>query len=169
MAQPHILKNFNAFVKGVGYAGIADEAKVPDLAIKTEDYRGAGMGGDMEIDQGMDKMDMEVTMSGREPGVLEYFGLANGASAGIRLVGAEQAPDGSVRKCEYEGEGILKKVDGPTLKAGAKGPVKFTLNCRHYKETIDGKVIVEIDIIAGTRKINGVDQNAAINQAIGQA
>ena len=40
---PKILKNFNVFVDGRGYAGRVDEITLPKLTIKTEEYQGAGM------------------------------------------------------------------------------------------------------------------------------
>ena len=36
---PKILKNFNVFVDGRGYAGKIDEITLPKLTIKTEEYR----------------------------------------------------------------------------------------------------------------------------------
>jgi len=41
---PKILKNFNVFVDGRGYAGKIDEITLPKLTIKTEEYRAGGMG-----------------------------------------------------------------------------------------------------------------------------
>ncbi len=40
---PKILKNFNAFVDGRGYAGRIDEISLPKLSIKTEEHRAGGM------------------------------------------------------------------------------------------------------------------------------
>ena len=38
---PKILKNFNAFVDGRGYAGRIDEISLPKLLIKTEEHYGS--------------------------------------------------------------------------------------------------------------------------------
>ena len=38
---PRILKNFNLFVDGRGYAGRVDEITLPKLTIKTEEFQGA--------------------------------------------------------------------------------------------------------------------------------
>ncbi len=47
---PKILKNFNVFVDGRGYAGRIDEISLPKLAIKTEEYRAGGMDIPVSID-----------------------------------------------------------------------------------------------------------------------
>ena len=45
---PKILKNFNVFVDGLGYAGRVEEITLPKLTIKTEEYQGAGMSAPVE-------------------------------------------------------------------------------------------------------------------------
>lgn len=46
-----ILKNFNAFVDGRGYAGRIDEISLPKLSIKTEEHRAGGMDIPVAIDR----------------------------------------------------------------------------------------------------------------------
>ena len=60
---PKILKNFNAFVDGRGYAGRIDEISLPKLSIKTEEHRAGGMDIPVAIDMGMEKLEAELTFS----------------------------------------------------------------------------------------------------------
>ena len=60
---PKILKNFNLFVDGRGYAGRVDEITLPKLTIKTEEFQGAGMSAPVEIDLGMEKLEMDMRFS----------------------------------------------------------------------------------------------------------
>ena len=52
-----ILKNFNLFVDGRGYAGKAEEVTPPKLTIKTEEFRGGGMDVPAAVDMGMEKLE----------------------------------------------------------------------------------------------------------------
>ncbi|MBH0619655.1 phage major tail tube protein, partial [Salmonella enterica] len=36
---PRVLKNFNVFVEGIGYAGRAKECEPPEVEVSTDDYR----------------------------------------------------------------------------------------------------------------------------------
>ncbi len=54
---PKILRNFNVFVDGRGYAGKIEEITLPKLTIKTEEYRAGGMDIPISIDMGMEKLE----------------------------------------------------------------------------------------------------------------
>jgi UDP-N-acetylmuramoyl-L-alanyl-D-glutamate--2,6-diaminopimelate ligase len=60
---PKILKNFNVFVDGRGYAGKIDEITLPKLTIKTEEYRAGGMDIPVSIDMGMEKLEADTPYS----------------------------------------------------------------------------------------------------------
>ena len=54
-----ILKNFNLFVDGRGYAGRAEEVTPPKLTIKTEEIRNGGMDAPISVDLGMEKLECQ--------------------------------------------------------------------------------------------------------------
>lgn len=54
MAARDILKNFNLFVDGRGYAGNVSEYTPPNLAVQTEDHRAGGMDAPIALDMGME-------------------------------------------------------------------------------------------------------------------
>jgi Phage tail tube protein FII len=60
---PKILRNFNVFVDGRGYAGKIDEITLPKLTIKTDEYRAGGMDIPINIDMGMEKLEADFTFS----------------------------------------------------------------------------------------------------------
>ena len=75
MAIPRMLRNFNAFVDGISYFGLATEAKLPQLKIMTEAHRGAGMDGPVGIDMGVEGMTSEITFGEWSPELLKKPGL----------------------------------------------------------------------------------------------
>ncbi|WP_421021521.1 phage major tail tube protein, partial [Klebsiella pneumoniae] len=61
---PAVLKNYNVFVDGDSYAGTAKTIELPEIVKKTEEYRGAGMIGDIDLDMGFEKMESTITYTG---------------------------------------------------------------------------------------------------------
>ena len=82
---PKILKNFNLFVDGRGYAGRVDEITLPKLTIKTKEFQGAGMSAPVEIDLGMEKLEMDMTFSEYDPELFKLFGLTNGSEVAFTI------------------------------------------------------------------------------------
>lgn len=86
---PKILKNFNVFVDGRGFAGRAEEITLPKLTIKTEEFLGAGMSAPVEVDMGMEKSDkhkLMITIGAALSGTFES--AVSGASSKIKGVGS---------------------------------------------------------------------------------
>lgn len=164
---PKVLKNFNLFVDGYGFAGRVDEATPPKLAIKTEEYRAGGMDAPAEIDLGMEKLEASFTVLEHDPAVYRQFGLLDGREVSVKLRGAQQGSDGAVAPMAVTLRGLYKELDGGNWKAGEKGSLKASLSCRYYKLEIGGSAVIEIDIDNMKRVIDGADQLAAIRAAIG--
>ncbi len=164
MALPKTIRNFNAFVDGVSYFGIATEAKVPWPKIQTEAHRGAGMDGPVGIDMGMEALSAEATFAEWSPALLKRIGTdtrvvfrpaaqASGAATAERII----ATIG----------GVVTALEGGDLKPGTGSTLKLTWDVRAYRLEINNEVICDIDLIAGKRIIGGTDQLAALRRAMG--
>lgn len=163
---PKILKNFNAFVDGRGYAGRVDEITLPKLTIKTEEHRAGGMDVPVEIDMGMEKLEAELTFAEYDVELFRLFGLIDGNAVSLTLRGAIQA-DGEAEPIIVNLRGSFREVDAGTWKAGDKATLKCMIAVRYYRLTINGDSVIEIDAENMIRIIGGEDQMATIRQAIG--
>ncbi len=163
---PKILKNFNAFVDGRGYAGRVDEITLPKLTIKTEEHRAGGMDVPVEIDMGMEKLEAELTFAEYDVELFRLFGLIDGNAVSLTLRGAIQA-DGEAEPIVVNLRGSFREVDAGTWKAGDKATLKCMVAVRYYRLTINGDSVIEIDAENMIRIIGGEDQMATIRQAIG--
>lgn len=164
---PKVLKNFNLFVDGYGFAGRVDEVTPPKLAIKSDEYQAGGMDAPADIDMGMEKLEANFSVFEHDPVIYRQFGLLDGTQVDIKFRGAQQGSDGVVVPMVATIRGLYKELDGGNWKAGEKGSLKATISCRYYKLEIDGKSVVEIDVDNMKRIINGTDQLAAMRTAIG--
>ncbi len=163
---PKILKNFNAFVDGRGYAGRVDEVTLPKLTVKTEEHRAGGMDVPVEIDMGMEKLEAEITFAEYDAELFRLFGLVDGNSVSVTLRGAIQA-GGDAEPVVVSLRGSFRELDSGNWKAGDKATLKCMMAVRYYRLNISGSDVIEIDAENMIRIIGGEDQMASIRQAIG--
>jgi len=162
---PKVLRNFVAYIDGVGYAGKVPEAKLPTLAIKTDDYDAGGLAAPVPLDTGtMEKMDAEVTFAEYNSVVLGLFGNPD---ASLTLRGAQEDAPNSAEAIVVSMRGLFQKIDAGSWKKGTQTAAKVAVPLKYLKITIGSVVVVEIDAVNMKRIINGVDQLASIRTALG--
>ncbi|HYG91213.1 MAG TPA: phage major tail tube protein [Azospirillum sp.] len=162
---PKVLKNYVAYMDGVGYAGKVPEAKLPTIAIKTEDYDAGGLAAPVPIDTGtMAKMDAEVTFAEYTSAVLGLFGNPN---ASLTLRGAQEADLNSAEPVIVTMRGLFEKIDPGSWKKGSQTAAKCTVSLKYLKITVGGTTVIEIDALNMKRIVNGVDQLSSIRTALG--
>lgn len=168
MALARTLKNFNVFVDGVSFMGIATEVALPKLARKQEDYRGGGMNGPVGIDLGVEKLEIEHTYGGLVREMFKSFGISKIDGVLLRFAGAYQRDDtGEVDAVEVTVRGRHQEIDAGTAKAGDKSELKVKSSLTYYKLSVNGQVDVEIDLVNMIENIDGEDRLAAQRKAIG--
>lgn len=164
---PQVLYNTNLFVDGVSFAGDVPSLTLPKLTVKTEAHRGGGMGGEIEMDMGLEKIESSFTTVGVRRESLKYFGLSDQTGCNAVFRGAFKGLKGQITPVVATMRGMLKEVDMGDWKAGDKAEIKHALALQYYKLEIDGRVMYEIDMVNCVRVIDGVDQEAAVRSAIG--
>lgn len=168
MGIPSKLKNMNVYGDGNSYLGQVPEVGLPKLGIKTEGYRGGGMIGEVEIDMGLDKLEMEINAGGLTPGLIAMFGASAHDAAMVRFAGAYQSDQaGRVQAVEVVARGRYTEIDMGKAKPGDGTEHKYKLACSYYRLIIDGSDLIEIDVIAGVFIVDGIDRYAEIRAAIG--
>jgi P2 family phage contractile tail tube protein len=133
MAFPSKLKNFNLFNDGNNYQGQVAEIDLPKLTRKTEDWRGAGMGGAVKVDMGQEAMQMEWTCGGMMRGVLAQWGVTKHNAVLLRFAGAYQAEDSDTPDAvEVVVRGRHSEIDMGKAKAGDETSMKITTQLTYY-------------------------------------
>ena len=172
---PRVLKNFNLFVDGQGYAGRVQEATLPKLALNIEEFKLGGLDTPVQIDVGMDKLESEFTLSEYDPFVIKLFGIADNSSLPIPFRGFQETiSDGQIAFTLRGGlgdeienrvipvvvyfEGSVIELDFGQWKSGENALLRIRLALRYYRFTMDQDELVEIDVDNRVRKINGMDQ-----------
>ena len=164
---PQTLFNTNLFVDGVNFSGDVPSLTLPKVTVKTDEYRGGGMAGPIEMAQGLEKLEASFVTKGVRRESLKYFGLADGSAFNATFRGAFRGQKGAVTAVVATLRGLLKEVDLGDWKAGDPAEIKHAIAPSYYKLEIDGRVMYEIDMVAGIQVVDGKDQLADIRAALG--
>lgn len=163
---PRHLRNFNVMIDGFGFAGRADEVTLPTLSLATEEHRAGGMDAPVDVDMGMELMELSVVISDYDESVISGFGLL-GPGVPITLRGAIQRQGEAAQPVVIKMLGGLKSREVGAFAVGSKQTTTLTYSLRKYSEAINGVEYVNIDIENMVRVINGVDQLASQRAALG--
>lgn len=167
MGLPRKLKNLNAFVDGESYLGVISSFEEPGLTLATEEYRGGGMVGAVDIDLGLEKMEAKLMMGGHEARLIRKFGTTRIDGVRLRLVGALQADDGtSPQAVECYIGGRFTEIGMGTAKPGDDTEHEYTVGLSYYRRVVDGRVEVEVDMIAGVYIVDGIDRYGEISRIL---
>ncbi len=168
MALPRKLKNMNLYNDGNSFMGQVTEVTLPKLKRKTEEYRAGGMIGPVQIDLGLEALEIEWTCGGLMHEVLEQYGALKVDGVALRFVGAYQREDNAeMDRVEIAMRGRHKEIDLGTAKIGDDTTFKVTSALSYYKLTIIDKVVIEIDFVNCIQIVNGIDLLADLRRAIG--
>jgi len=167
MAFPRKLKDMNLFNEGFSYLGEVSSVTLPKLTLKTEDWRGGGMIGDVPIFQGIDKLEMEHAYGGPMRDIMRQFGITDVAGVFLRFVGGFQDDStGENIAVEVTVRGRHMEIDRGEYKPGEGGEFKVKTQCVYYREDWNGRTELEIDLLNCVFVVGGVDRMAEIRAII---
>ena len=165
---PRTLKNFNVFVDTHSWAGVAESVTIPKITKKTEDFRGAGMIGDVSLSMGYEKLEGEVVYAGFDVKQYRQLGVCGTSDLPVRFVGMYQRQDNCTSQIvEIYTRGQAIELDPGDSKNGEKTEIKMSYNYTYYRMEVDGVVEVELDFINGTERFGETDVAKSIKELLG--
>ncbi|WP_343611102.1 phage major tail tube protein [Novosphingobium sp.] len=167
MGFPAKLKNMNLYLDGIGHSGIVQEVTLPKLALKMAEWRGGGMLGPLQVDQGLEKMELEATVGGLIAGMLRQFGIGSFDGVHARFAGAfQEEGGGAVRVLEVNVLGRWTTIDLGQQKVGDDTQHKGTFAVAYYELNVDGENWLTIDFLSMVFLVFGVDRYEEIRNAV---
>lgn len=163
---PRVLKNFTAYIDGRGYIGRIETAKLPELEINSEEYRGGGMDSMVDIDMGMKKLEGEIVLAEYNPDAIKLWGLFN-ADIPIVLRGAIQRQGEDAVPAIIRMTAGFKKVSRDEWQTGKNSKMTLSYTANRYQELIANETVVDIDVLNFTRIVGGIDHLSSIRAALG--
>ncbi|MDC7675388.1 phage major tail tube protein [Asticcacaulis machinosus] len=167
MSLPSILKFMQLFVDGGSFLGQIPEVTLPNIALKLVDYRAGGMLSEAKIEMGVEPIEFEWKAGGLLVDAYRQFGVPTLDGTQLRWVGGYQSDDTNKwTRVEIVMRGRHGQIAPGTAKAGELGDKTITTHCPYYRLEIDGRTVIEIDILAPTLIIDGVDRLAGMRAAL---
>lgn len=168
MALPRTLRLFNVFVDGTIFVDECLELKLPKIAMKTEEYTGAGMLGPVKLLKGLEAIELEHTYNAPIREIMASFGIEKHDAALLRFMGSySEEATGDAHAVEIIVRGRHNELDQGDAKAMENGSWKVKTDCTYYKQIVDGEEWLEIDVVHKVFRVMGVDRMAAHRRNIG--
>lgn len=165
---PRTLKNFNVFVNTHSWATVAETITIPKITKKTDDYRGAGMIGDVALSMGYEKLESEVTYAGFDVRQYRQLGVCGTSDLPLRFVGVYERQDNcTTQNVEIYMRGQAIELDPGETKNGERTDIKMSYNLTYYRMEVDGVVEVELDLVHGIERFGDSDVAQAIRELLG--
>ncbi|QOE32752.1 tail tube protein [Achromobacter phage Mano] len=167
MAARDVVKYFNIFVDGRGYAGQSTEFNPPNLSLATEEFRAGGMAAPVDLTMGMEKLVSDFSLQSYNRDVLANFGVVEGQLVPFVIREALESWDGTQTGVVHTMRAKIVTIEQGTRAPGQLAPMKVNLSLAYYKLQHGGQVVHEIDVENMVANINGTDLLAGFRGLLG--
>lgn len=166
----HILQGFTMFMNGSDFGIDTEEVELPVPTPLTQEYRGGGM--DVAVAMPMaaiEALQVTVKMAGHNPQIMKRMALRPGRTTRVTFrAGILREDEGAIVSHVCIVEGCINGGSRDRWQRGEKSGVEFVMNgIKYLRYEADSDVIHEIRAWPPKRVINGVDQLAELNAALG--
>lgn len=139
----------------------------PALAVTVGNFKTTWYDMAIPVDTGLEPMQSEFK-AGCDVDILAMFGMIQGGKSRVQVRRVYTDSDQTVHTWIDEMEGVISNITadehGTDSKEGVG--VTVTMNLSYYKLTVDDSVRIEIDPANMIRSVNGVNQLAALKDAL---
>ncbi len=150
--------NFNLFIDGEGYAGLATSLTLPAFSIKTEDTIQAGMEFNRKRDYGLEDPELTFKFLDYNGSLQRKVAIKNGSNTLLIFKSTLTDDEGpETEDVTAWARGHITKLEIDEFTAGGKVENSYTMALKYYRHMVNGVEIHEIDNDNYVRKIAGVD------------
>lgn len=165
---PAAINDYNVYTNGRKLIGVGAEVSIPEIAQKTMELNGSGIGGDlnMPIPGQFESMEQELNFRTVYSGFEEV--IAQGQSFDLTLRAAQQVAgkDGTTKfvGLRIVERGFVKKIAAGKVVRGEPMESTVTAELSYILIENNGRKLLEIDKLNGVHIVNGIDQMAGIRK-----
>ncbi|TXM68209.1 phage major tail tube protein [Methylobacterium sp. WL120] len=168
LRDANILQDFTVWIRDVGKIGESPGFQLPEIKIQTEEFRGGGMDGTVEVPMGVEKIDFDFDLHTWDPQVFNELGFGpDSMNVPIVFRGYLQSPDGAEKAVIVNTIALIKEIKPSKVSPGKKTELAVSCAAHYYQHKIDNKVVNEISVFDKIMVINGIDQNKRARQILG--
>lgn len=166
----HILQGFTMFLDGMDFGIDTEEVDLPVPKPLTQQYRGGGQDLGMNMPMSaIEELEVTVKMAGQNPEIMKRTALAPGRTSRITFRGGVLTEgDGRIVTHMCIVEGAINASSRDRWQRGEKSGFEFVTNgIKYFRYEADSTVIHELQAWPPKRIVNGIDQLAELNAALG--
>ncbi|MER1978039.1 phage major tail tube protein [Pseudocitrobacter faecalis] len=166
MGNKSTIRAWSFFAKGQRIQG-AHEYTPPELSILVASLRSGAQDAPTPVDDGMEALTCQVKFWGIDTDMLALVGCVVGQKP--RFTAYEgYLSNGTAMGTIEEFEGFVSKVTRDARSGESLSEVSVTVDIalNYYKQTLEGRPLIEIDTERFIRRINGVDQLGGLSAKI---
>lgn len=166
----HLLQGFTMFLNGADFGIDTEEITLPHPVLKSEVYQGGGMV--LEVDQlfsSVEALEVQVMMAGKNPDIMKLMGLAPNKTSQVTVRGGVLTEaTGAIVPHVANIEGSIASSSNDAMKRGQKSGLEFVIkNLVYFRYEVGDEIIHEVQAWPPKLIIDGVDQIAELNNALG--
>lgn len=166
----HILQGFTMFFGNADYGIDTEEVEIPFPRPVMQGYRGGGMDLGLNLPMSaIEALEFTVRIAGQNPDVMSQMALAPGHTQLITFRGGVLTEhDGRVVPHICIVQGAINGSSRDRWQRGEKVGFEYAINAvRYMRYEADARVIHELQAWPPKRVVNGVNQIADLNAALG--
>lgn len=168
MKLPRKLKDMVVHGNGESFMGECKTFTRPTLEMEGEDWKGGGMLAPVKIFNGLAALEVEHTYGGEIPSLNATFGEQALDATQLRFTGAYQNEGtGQYDHVEITVRGRTYSIDAGGDEVGGDTEVTYKTACVYYKQTRNGRVEFEVDVMNKVFVVAGVDRMAEERAILG--
>ena len=168
LRDANIFQDFTVWINDVGKLGEAPSFQPPELNIQTEEFRGGGMDGSVEVPMGIEKIEFDFDLHTWDEDMWENLGYGPGSmDVPVTFRGYLLTPGGTEKGVIIETRALLKSIKTNKVEAGKKVDMTIHLAANYYRQEINGTTHTEIDLFNKVTIIGGKDKSANARRILG--
>jgi P2 family phage contractile tail tube protein len=157
-------------IDGADFGYATEEVTIPIPTPVTQEYRGGGMDLGVALPMmAIEPLESTVKMSGHDVDIMKLMALGPNNETRVHFRGGVLSEvNGVIQAHVVIMQGNINGGSHDTWQRGEKSGLEFVLNgISYFKYTVEDETIHEIGSYPPKRIVNGVDQLASLNSALG--
>ncbi len=167
MAKAQVLTDFNAFLDGHGFIGIANKITMPEVVAKTIEKNLSGHAGSFEIATGrFEALSSEIELNAYAAEFLALIGDESMASIPFIARGSLRS-NGDDLPIKVVMQGLWKSVSLGAFEVDSEIATNYKLSIRKFTVEIDSKEVIYINLETNGVRMGKKDLTAKIRANLG--
>jgi len=168
MGMIRTLKDSLIYNEGFAYLGEAKTVTLPTLTRKMEGTRAAGMSGELQIDMGMEAMELSLTCGAPMRDLLAQWGTPTVDGIYLRFIGNYQADDtAEIDHIQAIVRGRWSEIEMGDQETGEASEFSATMAVAYFQLDWNGRTLLRLDPMNMIEEVSGIDRLAQRRNLLG--